>query len=446
MRTSVKQNRIKAARLKGFQDYLPETMALRRSIMDAVRKEANISGFLEVGTPVLEYSEVLLGEGGETDKQVYSFEDNGGRKVGMRYDLTMSFARFIAEHQGDLIFPFKRMQIGDVWRAEKPQKGRYREFAQCDFDIIGIDTVAADVEVLTCLQRVLSNLNCGKFTMAMGNRVILSALIHTFYSDLAEGQEQEILIALDKLDKIGAEKVVEVLKKTHEKDATELLLLLEPDPETKNARIDKIERFLEGNEEALKEVSRFRKTYEILEGLSHGSQGSFVMNLSIARGLGYYTGVVFETTLDDLPGFGSISSGGRYNNLTDRFMNREMAGVGGSIGLDRLVAAMKELDISNGKDKKSIFIAVAQDEALNYAFDIAKTLRENNMISDISLKTGKLGNQFKLAHRKQCDFVVTVGEDEMQSQTFSIKDMAKGRETKNIPLGSLVDTLKNELA
>ncbi|MEI6398430.1 MAG: ATP phosphoribosyltransferase regulatory subunit, partial [Pseudomonadota bacterium] len=187
--------KIEPRRLKGFRDYMPDLMESRSRFQGSIRHEAALAGFREIGTPVLEYAETLLGQGSdETDKQVYRFEDHGGRKVAMRFDLTIPFARFVAEHQGELVFPFKRLQIGDVWRGENTQKGRYREFCQCDLDIIGVDSVNADVEILSCFYRILSGFDLGGFTMRLGNRVLLSAMLAKAFPGIDVAGESGALI------------------------------------------------------------------------------------------------------------------------------------------------------------------------------------------------------------------------------------------------------------
>jgi histidyl-tRNA synthetase len=431
--------KIEARRLKGFQDYLPQTMAVKYAITDIARHVARISGFQPVGTPALEYAEVLLGEGGETDKQVYKFRDNGDRDVAMRFDLTMSFARFVAENLGTLNIPFKRIQIGDVWRAEKPQKGRYREFCQCDLDVIGVDGIAADVEILVCLNNILNKLNFGPFTQAIGNRVVLGHLVRSFFPELTDGMEQQIFIVLDKLDKIGPIKVAGLLNEllgSQGRAAEDLLaaLLCKNGDDTDLLRIAYL---LANNAAGLLEVKRLQDTLDLARKLTQGSAGKIILDLSIARGLGYYTGIVFETTVDSQKAMGSISSGGRYNRLLERFSDRDLPGVGGSIGVDRLVAVLEELGDSRGVQGCGIFVAVANDSALEYAFSVADRLRRAGLATDISLKSGKLGNQFKYAERGQYGIVITVGEKERDQSIYSVKVLATGQEIRDLPLSGI---------
>lgn len=414
--------------------------------MDIIRDEAAKAGFKAVGTPALEYSEVLLGVGGETDKQVFRFQDNGDRDVALRFDLTVPFARYVAEHQGSLNFPFKRLQIGDVWRAEKPQKGRYREFCQCDLDIVGVNSIEADMEILLCFRNILSRIDMGPFTMAIGHRLILSALISKTLGIQDPELESKALIIIDKLDKIGKDKVLGQLDEIAKEKpgGGEILIeaIADKDPET-GTHLSKIAKLLEGDSENLEVLEQLRSTVETINHVSKTSKGKVIIDLSIARGLGYYTGICFETTIDSLPGFGSICSGGRYNELVERYLNRQLPGIGGSIGLDRLLAGLQELEkIEQALDEQTVFVAIASDKARTKAFEILQDLRNQNIKADIALKTNKLANQFKHANRQGYPVVVTLGDDEIAKQTVSVKDMRSGEEKKGVPQTQLVDTLK----
>ncbi len=400
--------KIEPRRLKGFRDYPPPLMALRNRVIDVVREEAELAGFQAIGTPALEYAETLLGQGGEeTDKQTYRFKDNGDRDVALRFDLTIPFARFVAEHQGELTFPFRKLQIGDVWRGENTQKGRYREFCQCDLDIIGVDTAAADAETLGVFQRILQKIDCGPFTMRVGNRKILSALIKKFVGDAAD--EHKVLIAVDRLEK-NPDALASLLQG---KELALLGALKGPFADVREA--------LAGDPALVAECARLEQTVAL-------AGGSARVDLTIARGLGYYTGVVFETTLDQLKDFGSVSSGGRYNDLASRFTTRELPGVGGSVGLDRLVAAMEELGkVQDKQGAGPVFVAVAGDDALAHAIALAGELRTAGIATDVGL-VPKLGNQFKHADRLGSPFVIVVGATEMQAGAYKVKKLADGSE------------------
>ncbi|MDQ3230621.1 MAG: histidine--tRNA ligase [Pseudobdellovibrionaceae bacterium] len=430
------QERITPRKLKGFRDYLPQQAALRKRIQDRIYQKAEQAGFLPIDTPVVEYAETLLGTGGtDTDKEVYRFEDHGERMVALRFDLTVPFARFVAENYSELVFPFKKVQIGNSWRGEKPQKGRYREFCQADLDIIGVDSLAADVEVLSCITSNLVELVPGSFTMAIGHRIILSALIQGCLPQLVAGGENRTLIALDKLAKIGEPAVKDLILQIEGADAAgadRLLRVLQGRDAAGQTDLNPIKEILAGTP-ATQEIKRLEETVGLLQKLYQNTKANIRMDLTIARGLGYYTGIVFETTIDGLDGFGSISSGGRYNGLVSRFSTQELAGVGGSIGVDRLLAALEQLGLTDDKSRRGIFIALAGEEGRSYGFELLAELRAAGVMADIALKEGKLGNQFKFADKRQYQYVLTLGSDEVANKTVSIKDLANGQERKSVP-------------
>jgi len=440
-----KKERTQAARLKGFRDYLPEAMAARMAMIDRIRREAALAGFQVIGTPALEYAVTLLGQGGgETDKQVYRFKDLGDRDVALRFDLTVPFARFVAEHQNDLAFPFKKLQIGDVWRGENTQKGRYREFCQCDLDIIGVDSAAADIEILTVFQRILSGLDVGGFTQAVGHRLILSALIRKLLRIDGGAGEAAALIALDKLAKIGPEQVLALLGAIAGVDTgggAVLLELLASKDSAGHTDMGLVAAELKDDTASLKEIERLRFVVATAAAAASAGPEALRIDLTVARGLGYYTGIVFETTLAAQPGFGSISSGGRYNDLAGRFTSRELPGVGGSIGLDRLLSALEEMERLKSQLVKPVFVAVATADALGYAFELVGTLRAAGIPADIGM-VPKLGLQFKHADRLGAPLVVTVGGSEKEQRTFALKTMKDGSERRDLPASAMVELVR----
>lgn len=436
--------KVEARKLKGFRDYLPKAAVTRQEITARVRHVASLAGFQEIDTPAIEYADVLLGSGGgDTDKEVYRFTDHGDRAVALRFDLTIPFARFVTENHNDLVFPFKKLQIGDVWRGEKPQKGRYRQFCQADLDIIGVDSLEADVEVVSCLFAIVNSLipDTQRFVVSLNNRLILSGIITSFFPEVDNGQEQKILIAIDKLQKIGKEAVAAMIAEISGDLATAYALLQCLEPQQDGAIAwESIEDRLK-NSPALSEIKRFRQTVAILQKLTKGSKGTITPALNVARGLGYYTGIVFETTITGLPGFGSVSSGGRYGNLVGRFGKHDLSGVGGSIGVDRFLAALEELAVPGKVKGAKVFIALASEDAVSYAFTLANALREKGIATDIALKPGKLGNQFKYADKLAIPYVVTLGSDEVQANTYSVKHLASGIDERNLSFEALLQKL-----
>jgi histidyl-tRNA synthetase len=435
MDTTVKK--VEARKLKGFQDYEPQVMEKRLHIINTVRSIARTSLFHEIATPALEYSDTLLGVGGETDKQVFRFTDNGGRDVSLRFDLTVPFARYVAERHGSLALPFKRMQVGDVWRAEKPQKGRFREFAQCDLDIIGSQDAIADMEIILCFHQALSQMLPYPFTIACGNRPLLSGLIKNI---LQTDQQERALIIIDKIDKIGEKGVKQMLltELGIEETATEQLLVILQDKQPLSLSPEQVP----GLENELKQ---FQETVATLQQLTQGGHGKITADLSIARGLGYYTGIVFETTIDDARDFGSICSGGRYDYLCERFTSAPLAGVGGSIGVDRLAALLGERGFVLPQQNPALFIAVASPQAFSYGLSIAHGLRKAGFRVDLPVKWQKLGNQFKHASKSQFSWVLTVGDDEQQKQTFALKNMETGVEERDLLVKDVVELIRKKL-
>lgn len=440
--------KIEARRLKGFQDYEPRHMALRYKIMDAVRHEAEKAGFAAIGTPALEYSEVLLGVGGETDKQVFRFADNGKRDVALRFDLTIPFSRFVAENHGTLPMPFKRLQIGDVWRAEKPQRGRYREFCQCDLDIAGVESMEADIEILLCLQNVVASVLDESFTMYMGNRLLLSGLLQKLLGPLSAEQESQALIIVDKLDKIGAAAIIAMLQEelsVSQHAAEQLMSCLIAQ---RSGDFSTIVECL--NEEQRLELNRLQETASIVKDClvaAGHERGKVKIDLAIARGLGYYTGIVFETKIDSQPDFGSICSGGRYDHLVERFLSENIPGVGGSLGLDRLAAYLLTKE-SSELAAPLVYVAVASPAERAMGFSLLQKLRTKGVKAEIHLKEQKLGQQFKRANKLGCRFVVTIGESERLSQRYSLKDMTSGQEKRDLSIDDLMNSIpdsKNQL-
>ena len=443
-----KNDRIQPVRLKGFRDYLPQLMTSRLNMIDVIRSEARLAGFQPIGTPALEYAVTLLGQGGdETDKQVYRFQDHGGRDVALRFDLTVPFARFVAEHQGDLVFPFKKLQIGEVWRGENTQKGRYREFCQCDLDIIGADSAAADIEILSTFQRILSRIEVGRFSQAIGNRKLLSALIRKFLVGVSGEGETAALIAIDKLAKIGRDGVLGLLAQipingSGSEGALDLLNVLTAKDEQGDSDLGLVRTSLAGKVEAEAELQRLETVIKVVRAAAEGGSGQVKLDLSVARGLGYYTGIVFETTLDALPAIGSISSGGRYNDLAGRFTTRELPGVGGSIGLDRLLAALEELGHLGTSNGGMVFVAVATMDAIAYACELAQSLRQSGIAADVGM-VPKLANQFKHADRLGCGYVITVGSSEVEQKTYALKYMSSGQEERDLPNRELITKMRS---
>ena len=368
--------------LKGFRDSLPEEEIPKKRIIRILEDVFSSYGFVPIDTPVLEYTEVLLGKGGgETDKQIFRFQDNGGRQVAMRFDLTVPFARFLAMHHDRLGVPFKRYHINKVWRGENPQKGRYREFIQCDFDIVGADNAEADYEILSMMHRSFSALGIEGYTFHLSHRALFSSfLAHIGIEDKAI----DILRTVDKMRKIGSDEVRKLLDEiTGDGTKTEGILSFITAGEGRSftKTLDAIEALSGGESEHSR---RMRTIHSLLENT--GIASSFVFDPSITRGLDYYTGIVYETFLDKLPSLGSVCSGGRYNDLASLYTKEKLPGVGSSIGLDRLMAGLMELGSPLLADSSAADVLIIHSaEDTEKAIIAGEKLRESGIRTDIYL-------------------------------------------------------------
>ena len=424
---------LKPQRLKGFADQLPMTAAARWRVLATAVQQARLAGFQIVETPTLEYYETLV-EHGEANKQLYRFTDHGQRDVGLRFDLTVPFARFVAEHQGELVFPFKRLQFGNVFRGEKPQRGRFREFCQCDVDIVGADSISADCEIIHLLHKILTTLDVGSFRIAVGHRAILGALLRRIFTGMTE--INPLLIIIDKLTKLDRQQVVDLLVEKSGGSvgqAEELLSLL-------FGEVTDVINFLRDDTQLAIVGERFQQTVTLLQSLA--TSDSIAIDLSIARGLDYYTGIVFETTLAEARQLGSICSGGRYDNLVSRFSARPYPGIGGSIGVDRLVSYLQQ---ANHYNNNLVLVAVADKETRNYAFHVAQLLRRQKINTALDISERQLKQQLKQADRVGYPLVAVVGERERHNSTVNLRCMSDGTEHKNLPLTLLASTIVTRL-
>ncbi|MBI9103463.1 MAG: histidine--tRNA ligase [Spirochaetales bacterium] len=412
--------------LKGFRDFLPPAEIKRKEIQRILEGTFENFGFVPIDTPALEYRDVLLGKGGgETDKQVYAFQDNGGRDVSLRFDLTVPFARFLAAHRNELYLPFKRYHIAKVWRGENTQKGRYREFTQCDFDIVGPDSASADFEIIFMMYTSMKALGVENFIIHISHRGIFNAFLE--HNDL-KGANVEILRAVDKIAKIGADEVKKILEPvTGGEMADKILDFIKAETNWQDT-LKKLTELVGGeNEHTLRMESLFKLATET------GISEALYFDPSITRGLDYYTGVVYETFLKDIPRIGSVCSGGRYNNLAGLYTKEELPGVGSSIGLDRLIAALEELDMLSTKESLSRVLILNMDDSLmGYYFSMASKLREKNISTELYLEKKKLKNQFSFAEKKNIPFALICGEDEYKNGTVNIKNLTTRESFNNI--------------
>ncbi|MEZ6094983.1 MAG: histidine--tRNA ligase [Pirellulaceae bacterium] len=416
--------------LKGFRDYLPETMLPREQLIETCKRVYRSFGFAPIDTPTLELFEILAGKGSEeTDRQMYHFQDAGDRHVGMRFDLTVPLARFVAQHSQQLGMPFKRYHIATVWRGESPQAGRYREFMQCDFDTIGTTSLTSDIETGLVIVELLRAIGFERFQVRVNNRKVLNGLLQAF--ELGD-KATPVLRAIDKLPKVGAAKVTEELRETAKATEQQINSILEFAQISGNNDevLAELNRLAGGNELATTGIEQLRElvgTYQRL-GLS---DAMVQIDPSIARGLDYYTGTIFETFLNDLPGIGSVCSGGRYDNLADMFTREQLPGIGASLGLDRLLAAMEQLGLRpQTQTPAQVMVANFGDENRDTYFAIASSLRKCGLNVEMYPDSKKLGAQFKHADRRGVQAVLIAGSDEIASGKIQVKWMDSGEQTE----------------
>ena len=440
---SDKKQLIQPRTLKGFRDFPPALAMPREQMIDAAKAVFRSYGFAPIDTPALEYSEILTGKGGEeSDKQMYRFTDHGGRDVALRFDLTVPFARFAAQHAQQLGLPFKRYHVGPVWRGENTQKGRYREFYQCDFDTIGTDSNTSDIETALIIHDILAALGFERFKIHVNNRKILSGLLETL--GLSE-QATPVLRALDKLAKIGADKVAAEMASAGISDAQAAHILQAVQTEGSNrAVLDQLGQQLSASERAMEGVADLRQLADAFEA-AHIPEDRLRVDVSVARGLDYYTGTVYETLLDDLPGIGSICSGGRYDNLAALYTKQHLPGVGASLGLDRLLAAMEELGlIAQTNTPAQLFIVQFTPDALGSYIALSRRLRSAGFATEVSAEAKGMGKQLKYADRKGFRFALIGGPDELERGVWQVKDL-RGEGNAEIAEDDLVDHLRSML-
>jgi histidyl-tRNA synthetase len=437
--------RIEPRTLKGFRDYLPEAMIPREWIIDTARRVYRSYGFAPIDTPALEYLEILTGKGSdETDKQLYKFQDHGERWVGLRYDLTVPLARFAAQHIGQLGTPFKRYHVATVWRGENTQRGRYREFMQCDFDTIGTLALSADVETALVIHDMFQALGISEFTLRVNNRQVLTGLLERL--GLAD-RATAMLRALDKLDKMGRQKVADemiAVAGATSAQADQVLELAEITGSNDEV-LAALERLATGSETALTGVARLADLLAATKAAGV-ADARLRVTPSIARGLDYYTGTIFETFLDALPGIGSVCSGGRYDNLAGLYTKEHLPGIGASLGLDRLLAALEELGkIAKVSTPAPVFLAYFDAGRLHDYLKLAAAVRAAGIGVEFYPEPKKLGAQLKYADRRGFRLAIVAGESEWAAGTCQIKDLASGQ-SHTVPLAAAPEQIAALLA
>ena len=436
--------RIEPRTLSGFMELLPNEQILFNQMKEKIQKTYEKFGFLPLDTPIIESAEVLLAKaGGETEKQIYRFQ-KGENDLALRFDLTVPLAKYVAKNYGSLSFPFRRYQIGKVYRGERAQKGRYREFYQCDIDIIGdgeLDLIN-DAEIPSVIYNLFRELGFEDFTIKINNRKILNGL---FEGINQKENSTEILRIIDKIDKIGKVAVIEELQKigVEEKQIKFIIDFIGIEG-TSDEKIEKLENLGIDNEVYKKGLEELKTVVKNVR-LFGVPEANFKVDLTIARGLDYYTGTVYETFLNNYRELGSVCSGGRYENLAEYYTEKSLPGVGISIGLTRLFYKLNELNIVKA-EKKSIsdILIIPITDNLEKPIQLSTEIRKLGINTEIYLNNKKLKAKFKYADKLEIPYVIVIGDDEISLNKIKLKNMKTGEEKEiNMEAEEIVKNINN---
>lgn len=435
-------NKVEPKTLSGFMELLPNEQVLFNQMVDKIRSSYEKFGFLPIDTPVIESSEVLLAKaGGETEKQLYTFT-KGDSNLTLRFDLTVPLAKYVAEYNNQITFPFRRYQIGKVYRGERAQRGRFREFYQCDIDIIGDGelNIINDAEIPAIMHETFKSLGLENFSIHINNRKILNGL---FEAANVKEKSVDIMRTIDKIEKIGKETVIAIFKddyKMEEDSINTIVSFIEIDGTT-DEKIEKLEALGIDNELYTKGVEELKEVVKHIR-LFNVPDEAFEIDLSIARGLDYYTGTVYETFLNDYKSIGSICSGGRYNDLAGYYTDKQLPGVGMSIGLTRLFFILNDIGLIK-TDKKSIsdVLVISMVDDLSKSIEVANELRNAGINTEIYFDNKKIKAKFKYADKLNIPYVIVIGEDEIKSGMFTIKNMQEGTQ-EQMKIEDIIEKLK----
>lgn len=445
---------------KGTRDFGPIQMARRNFILDTIKDTFRLFGYNQIETPAMENLSTLTGKyGDEGDQLLFKILNSGDylKKVsaedlengsaatltkvsekGLRYDLTVPFARFVVMNRNELTFPFKRFQIQPVWRADRPQKGRYREFYQCDADVVGTDSLVCEAEIILMIRRVFNHLGIQDYTIKVNNRKILTGISEVIGE---AGKEGPLCVAIDKLDKIGWEKVQEELEQRgFQNDSVQKLNPLVQYNGGEAGKLEFLKSFLSSSEVGLEGVKELEETFEILsqmgEDLDHVE-----LDMVLARGLSYYTGAIFEVKVNNVS-IGSVSGGGRYDNLTGVFGLQGVSGVGFSFGVDRLYDVMEELNIfpKESVQGTQLLLTYFDQKGYGYALSLLSQLRANGIIAEIYPDQAKMKKQLDYASKNGVPFVGICGDQEIADKTIALKELETGSQ-ESLNLEELIKKL-----
>ena len=431
-----------AKTLPGFMELLPEEQVLFNQMRKTIQETYEKFGFLPIDTPIIESTEVLLAKaGGETEKQLYSFT-KGDSNLTLRFDLTVPLAKYVALHSNEISFPFRRYQIGKVYRGERAQRGRFREFYQCDIDVIGDGelNIINDAEIPSIIYEIFRKLGLDNFCIKINNRKILNGL---YESIDAKEVSESIMRTIDKIEKIGIEKVKEELRELSlSEENIEKIIKFITIKGTTDDKLKELQNLNIKNETYLEGMQELKKVIEYIR-LFNVPEDYFSIDTSIARGLDYYTGTVYETFLNDYKSIGSICSGGRYNNLSEYYTDKKFPGVGMSIGLTRLFFILNDIGlIKSNKKSISEVLIVSMISDISTAIEIAKKLRQANINKEIYFDNKKIKAKFKYADKLKIPYVIVIGENEIKTGKLTLKNMKTG-EQKECDLEEIINKLHN---
>ena len=448
-------SKVRPALLRGFdQEYLPQEQIQFNALLDTIRASFELYGFLPIETPAAERKEVLTSKGG-VEKEIYALarlaaesDDEAATKGALHFDLTVPLARYVAMRERELAFPFRRYQIQKVWRGETPQarKGRFREFYQCDIDIINRDKLStlAEAEIPSVIYSVFTRMGIGAFRIRINNRKVLKGLLQRY--EVAEGDAAAVLRALDKIEKEERAAVLAELGRAgmREGAARQLYEFVSAARDTA-ATLDALAEVADSSEAGKAGLDELRQVVSAIRGFGV-PESAFCVDLKVVRGLDYYTGTIYETTLDDYPELGSICSGGRYDDLAGYFTDTRLPGVGISIGLTRLFSKLKEAGLLRppARTPAEAFVATMDHRYLDTYLDIARRLRQAGINTEVYLEQAKLKNQLAYADRKSFRVAVIAGQDEIERNAVQVKNLYAKTAAEH-PLAELVPAVREAL-
>lgn len=446
---------------KGTRDFGPEIMSKRNFIFNAIRSTFQKFGYLQLETPSMENLSVLTGKyGDEGDQLIFKILNSGDylSKVkgeiseetsksllpqiadkGLRYDLTVPFARYVVMNRGTISFPFKRFQIQPVWRADRPQKGRYREFYQCDADVVGTNSLLCEAEIVAMINEVFGKIGIKNYSIKINNRKILSGIAELIS---AGDKESDLFVAIDKLDKIGLDKVIDELQtKEFTDDALTIVRKVLSIQANGLDGLIEVRELLKGNSTAEKGIEELDEVITYLKGLDL-TENHLEFDVTLARGLSYYTGAIFEVKVHDVK-IGSVSGGGRYDNLTGVFGLPDVSGVGFSFGVDRIFDVLEELNLfpTTNEDSTKVLLINFDTESELYGLGVLAKLRANDIASELYPDSAKMKKQFSYANNKNIPFTIAIGSDEIESGKLSLKNMETGDQEK-LTIDEIINLLK----